>query len=76
MALACVSAGGVPELHPSAAGEREQAVYLRNQRLHPHLHQPNGTASASPVGAVKLEHNFPPLFWKWREAAVSGLVGG
>lgn len=47
MALPCLSAGGVPELHQSAAGEREQAVYLRNQRLHPHLHQPNGTASAS-----------------------------
>lgn len=47
MALPCLSAGGVPELHQSAAGEWEQAVYLRNQRLHPHLHQPNGTASAS-----------------------------
>lgn len=34
--------GGVPELHQGAAGEREQAVYLRNQRLHPHLHQPDG----------------------------------
>lgn len=47
MVLRCVSTGGVPELHQSAAGEREQAVYLRNQRLHPHLHQQNGTASAS-----------------------------
>lgn len=76
MALPCASAGGVPELHPSAAGEREQAVYLRNQRLHPHLHQPNGTASASLVGAEKPECNFPRLFWKLREAAISGLVGG
>lgn len=54
MALPCVSAGGVPELHQSAAGEWEQAVYLWNQRLHPHLHQPNGTASASVVGSVTL----------------------
>lgn len=38
----CVSTGGVPELHQGAAGEWEQAVYLWNQRLHPHLHQPNG----------------------------------
>lgn len=39
----CVSAGGVPELHQGAAGEWEQAVYLWNKRLHPHLHQPDGT---------------------------------
>lgn len=44
----CVSTGGVPELHQGAAGEREQAVYLWNQRLHPHLHQPNGTNNCSP----------------------------
>lgn len=42
----CVFTGGVPELHQGAAGEWEQAVYLRNQRLHPHLHQPNGTNSS------------------------------
>lgn len=37
-----VSTGGVPELHQGAAGEWKQAVYLWNQCLHPHLHQPDG----------------------------------
>lgn len=38
----CFGIGGVPELHQGAAGEWEQAVYLRDQCLYPHLHQPHG----------------------------------
>lgn len=47
----CVSTGGVPELHQGAAGEWEQAVYLWYQRLHPHLHQPNGTKSTFSIAS-------------------------
>lgn len=42
----CVSTGGVPELHQGATGKWEQAVYMWNQCLHPHLHQPNGMNNA------------------------------
>lgn len=42
----CVSTGGVPELHQGAPGKWEQAVYMWNQCLHPHLHQPNGRNNA------------------------------
>lgn len=55
MELPCVSAGGVPELHPSAPGQREQAVYLWNQRLHPHLHQPDGTPSPPVVLSLRVD---------------------